>query len=82
MKFLADRAGYKIVILDSLGFSRHKDPTNLGLCPRFWGSLSQLIPLNRVITITNIYIKKKPFTINAKIEDVGLNEDTETRNGY
>ena len=35
----------------------------------------------------NIYIqvKKKAFKINAKIEDVGLNEDlksTETRNGH
>ena len=36
-------------------------------------------------TILYIYIKKKAFKINAKIEDVGLNEDlksTETRNGH
>ena len=32
-----------------------------------------------------IQVKKKAFKINAKIEDVGLNEDlksTETRNGH
>ena len=35
--------------------------------------------------IYNIQVKKKEFKINAKIEDVGLNEDlksTETRNGH
>ena len=29
-----------------------------------------------------IQVKKKAFKINAKIEDVGLNESTETRNGH
>ena len=36
-------------------------------------------------TYIYIQVKKKAFKINAKIEDVGLNEDlksTETRNGH
>ena len=37
------------------------------------------------MTYIYIQVKKKAFKINAKIEDVGLNEDlksTETRNGH
>ena len=31
--------------------------------------------LRRILVTLYIYIKKKAFKINAKIEDVGLNED-------
>ena len=37
------------------------------------------------LLLVYIQVKKKAFKINAKIEDVGLNEDlksTETRNGH
>ena len=35
-----------------------------------------------VYIIYIIQVKKKVFTINANIEDVGLNEDLKTRNGH
>ena len=41
--------------------------------------------IRNVRTYIYIQVKKKAFKINAKIEDVGLNEDQksmETRNGH
>ena len=51
------------------------------------GVISHLWCAARLVGIAHhsfysVYIKKKTFTINAKIEDVGLNEDTETRTKF